>query len=102
MATKNNTYISSSPIHGKGLFARLDISRGERIGTFKGSKAKRNSKHTLWVYDENNNVIGRHGKNNLRFLNHSAKPNAEFDGFELYALRKIRPNEEIVIHYGWQ
>ncbi len=38
--------------------------------------------------------------NQLRYLNHSPKPNAEFEGAELYAIRAIKPGEEITFDYG--
>ncbi len=44
--------------------------------------------------------------NQLRYLNHSRTPNAEFEGAELYAIRAIKPDEEITLDYGhefvWQ
>jgi hypothetical protein len=43
---------------------------------------------------------GIRGRNGFRFLNHSARPNAEFDGADLFALRNIQPGVEILIHYG--
>ena len=98
--TRELVYSASSSIHGKGLFARTRIPRGEYIGTYEGPQAKRNGSHVLWVYDEDTGeVTGRRGMNVLRYLNHSKKPNAEFDGFELYSLRAIRPDEEITINY---
>jgi hypothetical protein len=45
--------------------------------------------------------VGRIGRNRLRFLNHAKDPNAEFDGFDLYALRAIAVGEELTIDYGW-
>ena len=55
----------------------------------------------LWVTDARGRVRGRRGRNALRYLNHSERPNAEFDGFELYARRRIRADEEITIDYHW-
>ena len=54
----------------------------------------------LWVIDEAGGEKGIRGKTGLRFLNHSARPNAEFRGTELYALRNIRLGQEITLHYG--
>jgi SET domain-containing protein len=93
------TFISASPIHGKGLFARSTIKKGTYLGEYLGPQAKRNGTHVLWVYD-GKREIGRRGLNKLRYLNHSKKPNAEFDGFDLYALKAIKPNQEITINYG--
>jgi hypothetical protein len=33
-------------------------------------------------------------------LNHTKRPNAEFEGADLFALRNIQPGQEILIHYG--
>jgi SET domain-containing protein len=93
------TYVAISPIHGKGLFARADIKTGTYLGTYQGPEAKRNGSHVLWVYFDDDTVIGRRGMNKLRYLNHSKRANAEFDGFDLYATRSISPNEEITINY---
>ena len=96
-------YIAESGIHGRGLFAARRIARDEYIGTFSGPKARRDGMHVLWVYesDDEDSAVGRIGRNMLRFLNHAAGSNAAFDGFDLYATRAIRRDEEITIDYGW-
>ena len=38
--------------------------------------------------------------NDLRFLNHSSRPNAEFRGQHLYAVRNIQSGDEVTFHYG--
>ncbi|NIP72726.1 MAG: SET domain-containing protein [Gammaproteobacteria bacterium] len=98
MHTPNLIYVAPSPIHGKGLFAQSRIGGGTYIGTYEGRPAKADGCYVLWVYDDDR-VIGRDGTNELRYLNHSDKPNAEFDGFDLYSLRNIAPDEEITINY---
>lgn len=92
-------YSAESGIHGTGLFAKKAIRQGDYIGTFEGPEAKRNGTHVLWVYDDEDRPIGRRGKNLLRYLNHSVPGNAEFDGFDLYALEDIDPHEEITFDY---
>ena len=95
-------YVALSPIHGKGLFAQRRIQAGEYIGTYWGPRAQRNGPYVLWVYDsqEPSQPVGRRGRNRLRYLNHALPPNAEFVGFDLYALRAIAVAEEITISYG--
>ncbi len=97
-------YVSESGIHGKGVFAATSLRKGDYIGTFSGPVAKRNGTYVLWAYETEDaeEAVGRSGRNMLRFLNHALSPNAEFDGFELYARRRIRPDEEITIDYGWR
>ncbi len=101
MKLKNLVYVDQSPIHGRGLFARQAISKGSYIGTYEGPRAKRNGKYVLWIHEENGSVLeGRRGMNLLRYLNHSVIPNAEFNGYDLFAVRKIHADEEITFNYG--
>lgn len=93
-------YVAPSGIHGEGLFTRQAVAAGEYMGTFRGPVARENGMHVLWVTHECGTVEGRHGRNLLRYLNHSEAPSAEFDGFDLFAGRDIGPDEEITIHYG--
>jgi SET domain-containing protein len=91
--------VRKSAIHGRGLFAAEDIARGTRIGRYEGPRTRRNGAYVLWVED-GDELYGVNGKNHLRFVNHSSKPNAFFDGEELYARKRIRAGEEITFHYG--
>lgn len=93
------TVVNESTIHGKGLFARAEIEIDSWLGTYEGPEASRNGSHVLWVY-EDDGLVGRSGRNKLRYLNHSTNPNAEFNGFDLFALRDISIGEEVTIHYG--
>jgi len=95
-------YVADSGIHGRGLFAARDIACGEYIGTFHGAPAQRDGVYVLWVYASPNDAepIGCRGRNMLRFLNHATAPNAEFEGFDLYACSAIGRDDEITINYG--
>lgn len=93
--------LADSPIHGLGCFARVTIARGEHIGTFVGREVCEDGPHVLWLCEPDGQVISaREGANLLRWLNHSDRPNAELDAFELYASREIAPGEEITIDYA--
>lgn len=95
-------YVAESPIHGRGLFARADIPRDEYIGTYEGQTARRNGTHVLWLWnEERSRWEGIDGKNEMRFLNHSDAPNADWWGDELYAIRDIARDDEITFDYGW-
>ena len=99
MSVYRLTYVNDSGIHGKGLFARVQIEKGTYLGEYEGPVAKKNGSHVLWVYEEDS-VVGRSGRNKLRYLNHSINSCAQFDGFELFASRRIEIGEEITINYG--
>ncbi|MCF6263713.1 MAG: SET domain-containing protein [Xanthomonadales bacterium] len=94
--------VANSPIHGRGLFAREDIPAEVFIGTYAGKKTMDNGMHVLWAWDEaDEEWVGVDGDNEMRFLNHSSKPNAEFYDTDLYALGNIAVGEEITFDYQW-
>jgi len=88
-----------SQIHGTGCFAIGALPAGGFIGTFTGPPALRDGTHVLWALGDDGAWAGRRGTCVLRYLNHSDRPNAEFTGFDLYALRPIAPGAEITIDY---
>ncbi|HHH48275.1 MAG TPA: SET domain-containing protein-lysine N-methyltransferase [Gammaproteobacteria bacterium] len=93
---KKQVYVDDSPIHGKGLFAGCDIPKGTVIGVVKGVAAKKDGPYVLWL-NENEGIRVRC---NLRFINHSKRPNAAYyDTLEVIALRDIRQGEEITHDY---
>jgi SET domain-containing protein len=90
-----------SPIHGTGVFARVDIAVETHIGRYEGSPTDTDGTYVLWVEDdEGDSWHGIDGTGVLRFLNHSRTPNVEFDGPELYALCDIEAGEELRFDYG--
>ena len=79
--------IKDSNIHGKGLFAKTSFSPDDYIS----------------VAFKINNTGDYKQTEEVKYINHSNKPNAEIiknkDDFELYANKKIEPNDEITIDY---
>ena len=108
--TKKNTNllrsllrVAPSKIHGKGVFAKVNILKGSYMGEYEGPKATdyeiENSHNTFEVEYKKYSVV-REGKTILRFLNHQGRwPNSEFDGFKLYALKNIKTGDEITFNY---
>lgn len=92
--------VRPSPIHGQGVFATGLIRKGQRIGRYTGRRTTRDGKYVLWLASKRGDWRGYLGSGRLRFLNHDPRPNAEFRGLDLHALRSIRPGEEITFHYG--
>ena len=89
-----------SPIHGKGCFATRAISAEEYIGEYTGRPTAAAGTYVLWVEGDDGEFHGIDGDGVLRWLNHSADPNVEFDGPQLFALRDIEAGEELTFHYG--
>jgi len=106
-----------SPIHGRGVFARRDIAKGERIIRYGGrritwAQADRwyeddDSKpsHTfLFTLDERYVIDGNVGGNTARWINHSCRPNCESEIVDgqiwIEAMRDIRAGEELFYDYN--
>ncbi len=93
---KEWVYVDDSPIHGKGLFAKCDIPKGSVIGVVKGMTAKRDGPYVLWLSEDE----GIRVRCDLRFINHSKRPNAAYyDTLEVVALRDIPRGKEITHNY---
>ena len=108
--------VRTSGIHGKGVFAAATIRKGTRIIEYTGKHLPwkeamklpphdpKNPYHTFFFSLENGDVIdaGVDG-NESRWINHSCGPNCETseqgDHIFIYALRTIRPGEELFYDY---
>ena len=97
---RGRTFVAESPIHGLGLFAAEPIRPTTLLGRFEGKRTTRDGGNVLWVRSSDGSWNGIDVRNDLRFVNHSDKPNAIFEGVELWSLRTIREGEEITLHYG--
>lgn len=104
---RNRVRVSTSPIHGKGLFAATSIKAGEVVGRYRSRKTKLEGDehpHVLIIYDPDTGeeLERRIGTNDFRFVNHSATPNLELDieTLQFTALRDVAQDEELTWHYG--
>lgn len=109
--------VRGSRIHGRGVFAARSIAAGTRIVEYKGERitteeAMRrhgrdpdNPHHTFFFsLDDGRMIDGDAGGNNARWINHACEPNCEAREENgrvfIYALRDIRPGEELGYDYG--
>jgi alkylated DNA nucleotide flippase Atl1 len=110
--------IRRSPIHGRGVFALVDIEAGERLLQFRGAVIRwdhvvggdqslgaggRGSTYLLAM--ANDTVMDcANGGNSTRYLNHSCEPNCQAveigGGIYLYALTRVRAGAELLIDYA--
>jgi len=96
---KRKIEVRQSPLSGCGVFATETIRAGNRVGRFIGERTTKNGPHVCWMkFDDE--WRGYQGRGRLRFLNHGAHPNSEFNGLDLYALRVILSGDEVTIDYG--
>ena len=109
--------VRRSGVHGRGVFALLDLAEGESLIEYTGEviswpEALRRHphdpaqpNHTFYFHVEDGRVIdGNVGGNSARWINHSCQPNceAEEDGGRVFikALRNIGAGEELFFDYG--
>jgi uncharacterized protein len=111
------TAVRSSGVHGKGVFAEVDIAEGEVLIEYKGEiitwpEALRrhphdptDPNHTFYFsIDEKHVIDGKVNGNSARWINHACKPNCEADEENgrvfIKALRNISAGEELNYDYG--
>jgi len=96
MSTKTKFYVKDSGIHGKGLFASKNIRVGETIGNIKYKPTDQDGPYVLWIAEQGILV-----DSDLKYINHSPRPNACYcDDLEVVALKNIKKDEEITHDYG--
>ena len=115
---KEKLQVRSSPIHGKGVFARVALKKGELVLEYLGTiidwpEALRRHphdpsqpNHTFYfaLEDEDGVIDGNDGGNRARWINHSCNPNCESQtkGRRVWvrALRDIAAGEELNYDYS--
>ena len=113
-----------SSIHGRGVFAKRDISKGARIIEYVGERITKveaerrgearlnshrvdRSQGAVYLFDLNKryDIDGNVPYNTARHINHSCDPNAETEIIRgkiwIIALRDISKGEEITYNYGY-
>ena len=91
-------YVGESPVHGKGLFARVDIPAETELGICATQPADADGAHVLWLDDVTRPV---QVTCDLRYINHHAEPNvAYFDDLSVMTLSSVQAGEELLHHYG--
>ncbi len=115
--------VAPSPIHKRGLFARVDIECGTDIIQYVGekiskeeserraleweAKARKSGAGLVYIFelDETWDLDGRRGRNPARYMNHSCDGNCEAVNYEgaiwIVARRDIEAGEELTYDYGY-
>ena len=123
MADDNDSVSQAAPIlvrdsnvHGRGVFAKRRIEKGERIIEYLGERVshdeadrryeskEENDSHTfLFIVDSKTVIDAGTAGNDARFFNHSCDPNCESVVEKrrvfIEALRAIEPGEEMTYDY---
>lgn len=97
MSLKRHLYVDDSPLHGKGLFSKIEIAKGTELGICTTRKTREPGLHTLTFADGSQRDVTC----KLKYINHSKKPNVSYyDDLSVVALRKIKPGDELLHDYG--
>ncbi len=109
--------VQSSGIHGRGVYAVVDIPAGDTLIEYTGERISlqeaedrhphdpKQPNHTFYFSLETGEVIDAlYGGNKARWINHSCDPNCEADEVDgrvfVKALRDLIAGEEIFYDYG--
>jgi SET domain-containing protein len=109
--------VRDSGVHGKGVFAEINIAEGEVLIEYKGEiitwpealrrhpHDPKDPNHTFYFsIDEKHVIDGKVNGNSARWINHSCDPSCEADEENgrvfIKALRNIAAGEELNYDYG--
>lgn len=109
--------VRKSGVHGKGVFALVDLPRGTTVIEYVGeviswTEAQRrhphdpsDPNHTFYFHIDQTRVIdAAHGGNSARWINHSCDPNCEADEVDgrvfIKTLRPVKAGQELSYDYG--
>lgn len=115
--------VKSSKIHGKGVFANRDISKGTKIIEYVGriipkkegdilaqeqfDSSKQTDSGAVYIFELNNkeDIDGNVSWNPARFINHSCEPNCRYKKIDnhiwIVSIRDIKKDEELSYDYGF-
>jgi uncharacterized protein len=116
-ADKRRIQTRRSGVHGKGVYAVVDLAEGETLIEYVGEiitwdEALRrhphdptDPNHTFYFHiDEDHVIDAKYGGNSSRWINHSCKPNCEADVEDgrvfIRARKNIKAGEELFYDYG--
>jgi uncharacterized protein len=112
--------VRRSGVHGRGVYARVPIRKGQRIIEYTGKIISwdqanaeephdpENPHHTFYFGLENGREVidAKRGGNEARWINHSCAPNCETNERNgrvfIHALRKLQAGEELFYDYSLQ
>ncbi len=105
--------VQESQLHGKGLFAKIDIPEEEVLTIIKGEfidgfecvrREEENNTYIFWHCDDNYIDVKNES---MRYLNHDCNPNCYVDErdettLNLISGKEIKAGEEITIDYDYE
>lgn len=113
-----NTYESQievrpSPIHGKGIFTKVDIKTDELVMIVQGEvitgkecERREEEENNVYIFWNGRYYIDTAMTDKIKYINHDCKPNCGVwernrESLNLIAERDIKAGEEITMDYGY-
>lgn len=116
--------IKKSSMHGRGIFAKHDISKNEKIIQYIGEKItkkegdirsnrriqrylKSKTTGSVYIFELNSkyDIDGTPNYNKAKYINHSCNPNCEVKIIKneiwIFSIKNIRKDEELSYDYGY-
>tara|TARA_A100001015_G_C14894697_1_gene673916 strand:+ start:345 stop:842 length:498 start_codon:yes stop_codon:yes gene_type:complete len=116
--------VKYSKVHGRGIFAKKNISKNTKIIQYVGDKItksegdRRSSKRiknylnssvtgSVYIFELNSryDIDGFVKWNKAKYINHSCEPNCEVDIIDneiwISSIKKIKAGEELTYDYGY-
>ncbi len=108
MNKKNKWYIKKSSIHGKGVFAGIDLMKGDLVDYLNGSliKIRKDEVNKVFPSSSENWIgidINKWIDPKLPFvaINHSCNPNVGIQGRKSFrVIKDVKKDEELVFDYS--
>lgn len=101
-----NTYIDTSQIHGLGLFAKIELKKGDILGLLDGQIVdwELQTKYSLsyeWNAISDNKLLVRPYRTKYSYINHSRQPNLLilYNPIRVVADEDIPKNTELSLDY---
>ncbi len=92
-----NVEVRESRLHGKGVFAVVDMPEGHYVGNYEGPPPGPGySRFDLYDYESNTT---RRGRNQLRYMNADTPGNCDMWGFDCFTTQDIKAGEELTFDY---
>ena len=111
---ENKVLVKDSQIHGKGIFAKVNIPKDELVMVIKGELIT--GKECERREEENNNVYifwnGRYyidtvKTKKIKYINHDCEPNCyvldrDKESLNLVSRKELKKGDEITMDYGYE
>ena len=112
-AWENHVTVKHSKIHGKGIFAKVNIPTEELVMVISGEvitgkecERREEEDNNVYIFWNGRYYIDTANTPKIKYINHDCNPNCyvldrDKETLNLVSLREIKKGEEITMDYGY-